>query len=117
MGCLDRRTVLSWRRLALRLGPITTLDKEQEPGRPGCQTGSRGGLGQSEMAITEGKNSIMIFGPNPDGTYVAEFRTAQGETLAISVPATETRVLKHFQARMPYGLFVAGRGGHIGQDT
>ena len=26
--------------------------------------------------------------------------------LAISVPASETRVLKHFQARMPYGLFV-----------
>jgi hypothetical protein len=31
---------------------------------------------------------------------------ADGESLAISVPASETRVLKHFQARMPYGLFV-----------
>jgi hypothetical protein len=29
-----------------------------------------------------------------------------GEALAISVPAAETRVLKHFQERMPYGLFV-----------
>jgi len=29
-----------------------------------------------------------------------------GEALAISVPASETRVLKHFQKRMPYGLFV-----------
>jgi hypothetical protein len=28
------------------------------------------------------------------------------EILAISVPANETRVLKHFQARMPYGLVV-----------
>jgi ATP-dependent DNA ligase len=29
-----------------------------------------------------------------------------GEALAISVPAGETRVLKYFQERMPYGLFV-----------
>jgi hypothetical protein len=29
-----------------------------------------------------------------------------GEALAISVRAGETRVLKHFQERMPYGLFV-----------
>jgi hypothetical protein len=41
-----------------------------------------------------------------DGTYVVEFRTADGDALAISVPAGETRVLKHFQERMPYGLFV-----------
>jgi hypothetical protein len=33
---------------------------------------------------------------------------ADGESLAISVPASETRVLKHFQERMPYGLFVPG---------
>jgi hypothetical protein len=31
---------------------------------------------------------------------------ADGESLAISVPAGETRVLKYFQERMPYGLFV-----------
>jgi hypothetical protein len=48
----------------------------------------------------------MIYGPKPDGTYVVEFRTAADETLAISVPAGETRVLEHFQARIPYGLFV-----------
>jgi hypothetical protein len=35
-----------------------------------------------------------------------EFKTAEGEALAISVPVGETRVLKHFQERMPYGLFV-----------
>jgi hypothetical protein len=59
-------------------------------------------MGQKEMAVTvTGKNRIMIFGPKPEGTYVVEFRTAAGETLAISVP-----VLEHFQARMPYGLFV-----------
>ena len=30
----------------------------------------------------------------------------QFEVLQISVPAGETRVLKYFQERMPYGLFV-----------
>ena len=41
-----------------------------------------------------------------EGTYIIEFRMVDGESLAISVPAGETRVLKHFQARMPYGLVV-----------
>jgi hypothetical protein len=59
------------------------------------------------MAITpDGKNRIMIFGPKTDGTYVVEFRTAEGESLAISIPRTETAVIRHFQERMPYGLFV-----------
>jgi hypothetical protein len=49
---------------------------------------------------------IMIYGPKPDGTYVVEFKIADGEALAISVAASETRVLKYFQDRMPYGLFV-----------
>jgi hypothetical protein len=53
-----------------------------------------------------GRNRIMIYGPKSDGTYVVEFKTAEGEALAISVPAGETRVLKYFQHRMPYGLFV-----------
>jgi hypothetical protein len=53
-----------------------------------------------------GKNRIMIYGPKPGGTYVVEFRVADGEALAISVPAGDTRVLKYFQDRMPNGLFV-----------
>ena len=57
------------------------------------------------VAMT-GKNRIMIYGPKNDGTYIIEFKTAAGEALAISVPAGETRVLKYFQERMPYGLFV-----------
>jgi hypothetical protein len=57
------------------------------------------------MAMT-GKNRIMIFGPKNDGTYVIEFRTAAGELLAISIPRTETAVVRHFQERMPHGLFV-----------
>jgi hypothetical protein len=64
-------------------------------------------MGQKEMAITpDRKNRIMIFGPKNDGTYVVEFKTAAGEGLAISIPRTETAVIRHFQERMPYGLFV-----------
>jgi hypothetical protein len=55
---------------------------------------------------TTGKNRIMIFGPKTDGTYVVEFRTAAGEALAISIPRNEAGVIRHFQERMPYGLFV-----------
>ena len=55
---------------------------------------------------TTGKNRIMIFGPKADGTYVVEFRTAEGEVLAISIPRTETAVIRHFQERMPHGLFM-----------
>ena len=57
------------------------------------------------MAMT-GKNRIMIYGPKDDGTYVVEFRTADGDVLAISIPRTETPVMRHFQERMPYGLLV-----------
>jgi hypothetical protein len=33
--------------------------------------------------------------------------TAAGEAWAISVPRSGVTVLKHFQARMPYGLVVS----------
>ena len=52
------------------------------------------------------KNRIMIYGPKNDGTYIIESRTAAGEALAISIPRTEASVVRHFQERMPYGLFV-----------
>jgi hypothetical protein len=55
---------------------------------------------------TTGKNRIMIFGPKADGTSVVEFRTAEGEVLAITIPRTETAVIRHFQEQMPHGLFV-----------
>jgi hypothetical protein len=57
------------------------------------------------MAMT-GKNRIMIYGPKSDGPYVVEFMTSQGDALAISIPRSETAVIRHFQERMPYGLFV-----------
>jgi hypothetical protein len=53
-----------------------------------------------------GKNRIMIYGPKTDGTHVVEFRTAEGAVLAISIPRSEAAVIRHFQERMPYGLFV-----------
>jgi hypothetical protein len=55
---------------------------------------------------TTGKNRIMIYGPKNDGTYIVEFRTAAGEALAISMPRSEASAIRHFQERMPYGLFV-----------
>jgi len=36
----------------------------------------------------------------------ADIVYADGEALTIYVPRGETRVLKHFQEWMPYGLFV-----------
>jgi hypothetical protein len=62
-------------------------------------------MGQKETATTN-KNRIMIYGPKTDGTYVIEFRTTAGEALAISIPRTEAGVVRHFQERMPHGLFV-----------
>jgi hypothetical protein len=53
-----------------------------------------------------GKSRIVIYGPKEDGTYVIEFRTAADQALAISIPRSEAAVIRHFQERMPYGLFV-----------
>ena len=55
--------------------------------------------------MTVGKYRIMIYGPKEDGTYVVEFRT-DGQVFALSIPKTETEVIRRFQERMPYGLFV-----------
>jgi hypothetical protein len=49
------------------------------------------------VAPSGGQDRIMIYGPKSDGTYITEFRIADGESLAISVPAGETRVLKHWR--------------------
>ena len=59
---------------------------------------------------TVGKYRIMIYGPKEDGTYVVEFRT-DGQVFALSIPKTETEVIRRFKERMPYGLFVPHRGG------
>jgi hypothetical protein len=86
------------------------LAQDEERRRTGSEAGGRGRLGKGALATSvapeSGRNRIMIYGPKNDGTYIVEFKTADGEELAISVPRNETAVLKHFQERMPYGLFV-----------
>ena len=41
------------------------------------------------MAPERGRDRIMIYGQKSDGTYIVEFKTADGEALAISVPVEE----------------------------
>jgi hypothetical protein len=53
------------------------------------------------------QDRITIYGPEDDCTYIVEFRTAEGDALAISIPQTEAAVIRHFQAKMPYGLVVS----------
>jgi hypothetical protein len=60
----------------------------------------------AELNVQTITQVAILFGPKDDGTYVVEFRTAAGETLAISIRRTEAAVTRHFQERMPYGLFV-----------
>ena len=79
------------------------MERRHQDGRDQDQL--RAQTDQRDEATT-GKNRIMIFGPKSDGTYVIEFRTAADESLAISIPGTEAAVIRHFQERMPYGLFV-----------
>jgi hypothetical protein len=64
------------------------------------------GWSDDKCNFQRGKTGITIIGPRSDGTYVVEFQTAAGESLAISIPRSETAVLRHFQARMPNGLVV-----------
>jgi len=82
-------------RLSVRRNPHMSFAAASD-----CRTASGG-----RNAVTN-KNRIVIYGPKPDDTYVIEFETADGQTLAISMPRGAWAVLKHFQERMPYGLFV-----------
>jgi hypothetical protein len=53
------------------------------------------------------QDKITIPGPKTDGTYIVEFKTADGGALAFSVPkGGGTAVLEYFQHKMPYGLAV-----------
>ena len=65
------------------------------------------------MGPSRGKWHELIGDPTPTPSsiasspeaYVVEFRTAEGEALAID-PRSEASVIRHFQEQMPYGLFV-----------
>jgi hypothetical protein len=85
-----------------------SLARFAEDEGPGCTSGEARGrrrLEWKEVAMI-GKNRIMIYGPKEDETYVVEFRTSEGDALAISIPRGEADVIRHFQERMPYGLCV-----------
>jgi hypothetical protein len=42
--------------------------------------------------VTTAEDKISILGPNDDGSYVVEFKTAAGKKLAIVVPEAKTAV-------------------------
>jgi hypothetical protein len=48
---------------------------------------------------------INIHGPR-GGKYLVEFRTDDGRTLGLFVPASHAEVLRELQEAMPYGLLV-----------
>jgi hypothetical protein len=53
------------------------------------------------------QDKITIHGPQTDGTYIVEFKTADGVALAFSMPeGGGTAVLEYFQDKMPYGIAV-----------
>lgn len=51
-------------------------------------------MGAAEM--TTPQNKIEIFGPKSDGSYWLEHRQSDGQSLVVSVPASEAAVLKYF---------------------
>src|SRR5262245_23929720 len=87
----------SWKPFRLHSGSGGTLKEEAKthssPGSPG----------------------LFLFGaprikfgamPVPRVFNVVEFMTSDGDVLVISIPRSEAHVVRHFQERMPYGLFV-----------
>src|SRR5262245_29770503 len=104
-GVLMRRKSLE--RRSKKYAPVQNVSvgnwyMEAEDFHQKYKTG-RVGVKKRMSPAAGGKNRIMIFGPKDDGI---EFRTTAGKALAISIPRTETAVIRHFQERMPYGLFV-----------
>jgi hypothetical protein len=55
---------------------------------------------QRTEAVTGSGNAVT----SPDAPQA--FMTAQSGVLSISIPLTEAHVIRHFQERMPHGLFV-----------
>ncbi len=49
------------------------------------------------MIATTKHDKVTIHGPKDIGTYVVEFRRAEGETLAISMPRGETDCVQTLQ--------------------
>ena len=60
------------------------------------------------------RDHINIYGPRNDGSYTVEFATMDGRYIAVNVPFDRLGVIRHFQARYPYGL--AAPGDHADDD-
>src|SRR5206468_7429070 len=80
-----RRHRLEAEGLSISFRPLARLAQNEERRYTGGEAGRGGRMGQKETAVT-GKNRIVIYGPKNDCTYIVEFKTAEGEALAISVP-------------------------------
>lgn len=61
-------------------------------------------MGLAEMTVPQ--NKIEIFGRKSDGSNWLELRQSDGQSLVVSVPASEAAVLNHFQRLVPYGIVV-----------
>jgi hypothetical protein len=48
--------------------------------------------------MSEGENRIDIYGPKSDGSYWLELRQADGQSLVVSVPASEAAVRQQGRA-------------------
>jgi hypothetical protein len=55
--------------------------------------------------MTQSKNRIMIYGQKMT-ELCGRVQNGRKQALAISIPRSEAHVIRHFQERMPYGLFV-----------
>ena len=84
------------------------LDRKDEKTRPRQPSNAKPKrIGESGDGDDDGRQQPDYgLRSEEDGTYVVEFMTAAGHVLAISIPRTETAVIRHFQERMPDGLFV-----------
>jgi hypothetical protein len=52
------------------------------------------------------KMITALVGLRYDDIYLVKFRIAEGEALAISIPRSEAAVIRHFQAKISFGLVV-----------
>jgi hypothetical protein len=95
--------------------PLRPLAQNEELEWTGGEARGRGGLVKGALAMSValpgGQDRIMIYGPKTDGTYIVEFRMADGESLAINIPAGETRV--HDRDQTPGFLFTFDHAGSI----
>jgi hypothetical protein len=80
--------------------PTSDCLKFKNPAAPVVKREARR-TGQRAMAVrtAPGTNRIRIFGPKTDGTYIVEFRTAAGDSLAITIRGSEAAAIRYFQER------------------